>query len=119
MSAEIFRVIASFQGSNGNPLTGADYAITLMDEDRFFDGKLDESALDAEGQANFMIVTADILSLDSMGERTPDLYFIVKQDGKEIFRTGVIPNVDFDVKDPVTGRTNAITRSFGPFRLSE
>ena len=119
MSAEIFRVIAGFQDSSGNPLTGSEYAITLMDEDRFFDGKLDESILDPEGHANFMIATADILSLDSMGERTPDLYFIVKKEGKEIFRTDVIPNVDFDVEDPVTGRTNAITRNFGPFRLPD
>jgi len=117
MPPEIFKVIASFQNSDGKPLTGSEYSVTLMDEDRFFDDKLGGSALDGEGNADFIIFTADILSLDSRGERTPDIYFIVKKDGKEFFRTDVISDVSFDTIDSVTGRANSITQRFGPFRL--
>ena len=117
MPAEIFKVITSFQDADGRPLSGSEYSVTLMDEDRFFDDKLNDSALDPKGNAEFMIYAADIVSIDSMDERTPDLYFIVKKGGKEIFRTDVIPNVDFDAEDPITGRANSTTQTFGPYRL--
>ncbi len=45
MPAKIFKVIASFQDVEGNPLNGPDYAVTLMDEGRFFDDKLSDSTL--------------------------------------------------------------------------
>jgi len=119
MSSGIFKVIASFETSNGRPLTGAKYSVALRDKDRFFDDKLGETALDSEGVAEFIVSAVDILSFDSLGETTPDLYFIVKESGKDIFRSEVFDEVDFEAKDPVTGRPKGLTKSFGPFRVPD
>jgi hypothetical protein len=119
MTAEIFKVIASFKRPNGSALTGSKYTVTLMDEDRFFDDKLGDSPLDTNGEAPFLIYTADIVSIDSPDERTPDIYFVVKSDGREIHRTDVIRNVSFDGTDAVTGRPDATTQTFGPFEVPE
>ncbi len=117
MASEMFKVIADFKDPNGEPLSGSEYSVTLMDEDRFFDDKLGASPLSDAGTAEFLVAVADILSLDSSGERTPDLYFVVRRDGKEIFRSDVFAEVDFDVKDPVTGRAKGLTKEFGPFTV--
>jgi hypothetical protein len=119
MPADVFRVIGSFEDANGEPLTGADYTVRLLDKDRFFDDKLGASSLDVNGMAEFLVFPADIVSIDSPGERTPDLYFVVSKGDREIFRSEVFPNVNFDQPDPVTGRPDALTRSFGPFRVSQ
>ncbi len=117
MAAEMFKVIATFQDSDGSPLSGPDYLVRLIDEDRFFDDKLGSSGLDADGTAEFLIAVADILSFDSPGERTPDLYFVLSKDGREVFRSEVFSEVDFDARNPVTGRADSLTKSFGPFRV--
>lgn len=119
MTAAIFKVIASFKRPNGSALTGPQYTVTLMDEDRFFDDKLGASPLDTNGEATFLVFTADIVSIDSPNERTPDIYFVVKNDGREIHRTEVRPNVNFEGTDAVTGRPNATTQSFGPYEVAE
>lgn len=117
MPAEMFKVIATFQDESGKPLTGPGYVVKLRDKDRFFDDKLGASSLSPEGEAEFLVFAADIRSIDSPRERTPDLYFIVTQDEHEIFRSEVFPNVEFDTVDPVTGRPDSLTRTFGPFRI--
>jgi hypothetical protein len=118
MSSEIFKVIAEFTDADGKPLSGDDYAVTLLDEDRFFDDKLGEAQLNAEGVAEFLITVADILSFGSAGERTPDLYFVVRKGGSEVFRSKVFDEVDFDAIDPVTGRSKSLTKRFGPFQVA-
>ena len=119
MPADVFKVIASFQDADGNPLAGDDYTVRLLDKDRFFDDKLGASPLDATGVAEFLIFVADIVSIDSPGERTPDIYFVVRKGDREIFRSAVFPDVNFDQTDPVTGRPDALTKSFGPFRVMQ
>jgi hypothetical protein len=119
MPAEMFKVIATFVNAAGEPLTGDEYRVLLRDRDRFFDDKLGASKLDTSGTAEFLIFTVDILSFDSVGERTPDLYFIVERNGREVHRTRVFDDVDFDIDDPVTGRPKSLTRTFGPFSVSE
>ena len=118
MSAGIFKVIGKFNDQDGYPLTGSDYEVALLDEDRYFDDKLGVTTLSPEGEAEFLITVADILSIDSAGETTPDLYFVVRKDGKEIFRSEVFAEVDFQEKDPVTGRAKGLTKAFGPFRVA-
>ena len=118
MPAEMFRVIATFTDENGAPLTGGDYSVTVMDDDKYFDDKLGSKPLSPDGTAEFLITVADILSIDSAGERTPDLYFVVKKGGEEVFRSEVFAEVDFDAKDPVTGRAKGLTKAFGPFVVS-
>lgn len=115
MSAEIFKVIVKFTDEAGTPLSGSDYSVTLMDDDKYFDDKLGSQPLTIDGTAEFLVAVADILSFDSSGERQPDLYFVVRKDGEEVFRSEVFQEVDFDAKDPVTGRAKGLTKSFGPF----
>ena len=117
MPAEMFKVIASFTDESGSPLTGDDYSVVVMDEDKYFDDKLGSKPLGGDGTAEFLIAVADILSFDSAGERTPDLYFVVMKDGKEVFRSEVLAEVDFDAADPVTGRPKGLTKEFGPFAV--
>jgi hypothetical protein len=119
MPADMFKVIATFTDESGAPLTGSDYSVTLMDDDKYFDDKLGSQGLSPEGKAEFLVAVADILSFDSAGERTPDLYFVVKKDGKEVFRSEVFQEVDFDAKDPVTGRAKGLTKAFGPFVVAQ
>ena len=111
----MFKVIATFTDESGQPLTGSDYSVVVMDDDKFFDDKLGARPLGPDGTVEFLIAVADILSIDSAGERTPDLYFVVRKDGKEVFRSDVFEEVDFDAKDPVTGRPKGLTKTFGPF----
>ena len=75
--------------------------------------------MDPDGAAGFMVFAADILSFDSLGERTPDLYFVFHKNGDEIFRSEIFAEVDFEVEDPVTGRAKGLTRSFGPFQVHD
>jgi hypothetical protein len=118
MSSGIFRVIGKFTDEGGEPLTGGDYEVALRDKDKYFDDKLGTAALSPDGEAEFLFSAADILSIDSAGETTPDLYFVVRKNGKEIFRSEVFAEVDFEGKDPVTGRAKGLTKAFGPFQVS-
>ena len=115
--AEMFKVIVSFTDVDGAPLTGDEYSVIVMDEDKYFDDKLGAKSLGPDGKAEFLIAVADIHSFDSHSERTPDLYFVLKRDGAEVFRSEVYPNVDFDALDPVTKRPKGLTKAFGPFAV--
>jgi hypothetical protein len=117
MPADLFKVVVSFQDSDGKPLTGSGYEVRLFDRDRLFDDKLGSSALRADGTAAFLFSVADIFSFDSPAERKPDIYFILQKDGEEVFRSEVFSQVDFDAVDPVTGRPKGMTKEFGPFRI--
>ncbi len=117
MTADLFRVIARFENAEGRPFFGSEYEVSLLDKDRLFDDKLGATSLSADGTAEFLFSVADIFSIDSLGERTPDIYFVVTENGNEIFRSEVFPEVDFDATDPVTGRKDNLTREFGPFRV--
>ena len=117
MESGIYKVIATFENAQGEPLTGAAFSAGLRDKDMFFDDKLGVSTLNDEGAAHFVFSPTDIISIDSIGEETPDLYFILWREGEEIFRSEVFENVDFQAKDPVTGRQDDLTKSFGPFRV--
>lgn len=119
MSSGLFNVIVAFEDSNGNPLTGPEYSVRLYDKDRFFDDKLGKARLDPGGRVSFLINVADIKSIDSLDERTPDLYFVLEKDETEIFRSEVFENVNFEIENPVTGRADGLTKSFGPFRVEK
>lgn len=118
MPAEMFKVIARFQDADSRPLTGPEYTAWVMDRDRLVDDNLGSSPLNADGEAEFLIYSADIVSVDSPGERWPDLYFVLLREDREVFRSEVFENLVFDAPDEVTGRPDELTRSFGPFRVT-
>ena len=117
MTADLFRVIARFENAEGRPFFGSEYEVSLLDEDRLFDDKLGATSLSEDGTAEFLFSVADVLSVDSVGERTPDIYFVITENGNEVFRSEVFPDVNFDATNPVTGRKDNLTREFGPFRV--
>lgn len=118
MPADLFKVIASFENAEGQPFYGSEYRVTLLDRDRVLDDKLGSSSISEDGTAEFLFSTADVFSIDSPGERTPDIYFVITENGNEVFRSEVFSEVDFDTTDPVTGRHDVVTRAFGPFRVT-
>ena len=58
------------------------------------------------------LLDKDRLFDDKLGATT------IREDGNEVFRSEVFPEVSFDATDPVTGRQDNLTREFGPFRVS-
>ena len=118
MTAELFKVIARFENAEGRPFFGSEYKVSLLDQDRLFDDKLGATSISEDGTAEFLFSAADVLSFDSIGERTPDIYFVITEHGNEVFRSEVFPEVNFDATDPVTGRMDNLTREFGPFRVT-
>ncbi len=118
MTADLFRVIARFENAEGRPFCGSEYEVSLLDRDRLFDDKLGTVSIGEDGTAEFLFSVADVFSLDSPGERTPDIYFVITENGNEAWRSEVFPDVNFDASDPVTGRTDNLTREFGPFRVT-
>ena len=118
MTADLFRVIARFENAEGRPFFGSEYEVMLLDEDRWFDDKLGTKPISEDGTAEFLFSVADVLSIDSAGERTPDIYFVIVENGNEVWRSEVFANVNFDAPDPVTGRKDNLTREFGPFRVT-
>ena len=118
MPADLFRVIAKFENAEGRPFFGSEYEVSLLDRDRLFDDKLGSTSLSEDGTAEFLFSVSDVFSIDSLGERTPDIYFLVTENNNEVFRSEIFPEVDFDATDPVTGRQEALTREFGPFRVT-
>ncbi len=113
-----YRVHARFEDATGAPLRGAAYKVKLYDKDPLKDDFLGESALDETGTAAFTFTSLHVKSVDSPGETKPDLYFVVEREGKEIFRSPVHPDVDFEKEDPVSKRKTSLTQEFGPFRLA-
>jgi hypothetical protein len=117
MTADLFKVIARFENAEGRPFFGSEYKVMLLDRDRLFDDKLGSTSLSEDGTAEFLFSASDILSIDSIGERRPDIYFVITENNNEVFRSAIFPGVDFDATDPVTGRKNELTKAFGPFRV--
>jgi len=118
MPADLFKVVARFENAEGRPFFGSEYKVTLLDSDRLFDDKLGASSLSEDGTAEFLFSSSDMFSVDSPGERTPDIYFVITENDNEVFRSEIFPEVDFDAADPVTGRQENVTREFGPFRVT-
>ena len=118
MPADLFKVIARFENAEGRPFFGSEYKVSLLDSDRLLDDKLGSTSLNEDGTAEFLFSASDVFSIDSLGERTPDIYFVIKEHGNEVFRSEIFPEVDFDATDPVTGRQDNTTKEFGPFRVT-
>ncbi|MCF6262436.1 MAG: hypothetical protein L3J24_02465 [Xanthomonadales bacterium] len=119
-SSGLFRVIVSFTGADGSALSSGRWTVKVKDQDPLRDATLAEGLLEKDGSAGLLISVSDISSLDSPGERTPDLYFILYRDGKKVLTTEVHKNVEFEKVDPITGRaTGSTTQSFGPYVVTD
>jgi Mlc titration factor MtfA (ptsG expression regulator)/Zn-finger nucleic acid-binding protein len=104
--------------AGGEPLSGAGgrYSVKLFDKDVFVDDKLGEPRLDAEGRVRCTFDLYDVASADSPQEQKPDLYLVVYEGEKEIFRTPVFQNLDFRPK-PGGGGATPVTHDLGTFKV--
>ena len=113
----LFCAIVQFIDGSGAPISGPGWRARVFDRDILMDDKLGDVRVDDEGKATFLLPVADIKSLDSPGERTPDLYFRLFHNGKEVFRSEVIEDVDFESLHHVSGDPVSLTREFGPYQV--
>lgn len=109
----LFCAIIRFTNLKGEPLAGPEWTVEAVDEDPLADDDLGTSTLDANGEGRVFIAVADISSIDSPAERNPDLYFVLRHYGTEVYRTPVRHQVDFESLDPVTGGAKHLTQDFG------
>lgn len=70
------------------------YTIQLMDKDPVKDDLLGSTNADRNGKVYFQVNPDDFKSVDSFAEKLPDLYLLVLEDGKELFRSPVANDVD-------------------------
>ena len=113
----LFCAIAVFVDQSGKPLSGDGWKASVSDQDVILDDFLGVADVDKEGRATFLLSVADIMSIDSPGERNPDLYFTLFHDDVEVFRSKVSRDVDFESLDKVSGDPVRITQEFGPFQV--
>lgn len=114
----LFRVIVRFENHRGEPLGGRDWTVELRDEDPLADGVLGRATLDDDGAAGILFSVADVQSPDSPGERRPDLYFVLFHYGREVYRSRVEYDVDFEALDPVSGEPDRLTQDFGTIQVN-
>ena len=114
----LFCAIVKFEDETGNPLPGNGWSVDARDQDPLLDDCLGSAEVDENGEARIFISVSDIMSVDSIGERNPDLYFTLYRNEREMFRSDVVEDVDFEALDPVSGDPVKITREFGPYRVS-
>ena len=112
--SKMIRVIAQFSHkSDGTPITGQEYVAKLYDKDILLDDEMGESYPDSKGRIDILCPLALASSFDSPGEQKPDLYFVLLENGKEIFRSHVFKNVDFLGDNPSAG----LRQDLGEFRV--
>lgn len=113
-----YRVIAHFQGEDRRPLQSGEYQVHLLDRDPISDDALGSCTLAPGGIATFEFSKADFRSIDSPLESRPDLYFVVTQGDRELLRTDLHPNVEFDKRHATAADPRVWQRAFGPFIVS-
>ena len=91
MNIEV-RVLLIAKGTDA-PVTGKEYSVRLFDKDIFDDDFLGTSALNKKGQAKFKITEKHFAGFAKLDEK-PDFYFVVYKNGKQIFKSRVMKNLD-------------------------
>ena len=116
-SSGLFLAIVRFTDTQGIALSGGHWTVEAWDADPLKDDHLGRSTLDEHGEGRIIIAVADVISIDSPGERNPDLYFVLKHHGREVYRTPVQFDVNFEELNPVTGLADRLTQDFGTIQV--
>ena len=103
--------------SGGKPVTGEEYRIWLYDKDIVEDDKMGEGMLNEDGRFDITCDLANASSIDSPGERKPDLYCILLKNGHEIYRSKVFKNSQPFVKSPFSRKKKGIILYLGTFEI--
>jgi len=112
------KLIARFVNAHtGKAMVDPDVGARIYDRDPVSDEFLAESRLSADGEAEWLFSLSAAGSLDSPGERRPDIYVELEKAGAVFFQTPVKFNMDFDTRDPVSGESRGQTRFLGVFHV--
>lgn len=99
MIAKINAEIKSTQSPNFSGMIAE-----LRDADPVSDDLLATATVQSTGKAEFLFDTEDVASGDSPFEKRPDLYLLIKDsNGSPIFRSAILPDIDFEKRDPISG----------------
>ena len=75
------------------PLTGDAYKFRLFDKDVFDDDYIGESGLDSNGVGKIKFNQAAFGDIANL-ETTPDLYFVLVNNGVQIFESKIMEDID-------------------------
>jgi hypothetical protein len=90
-------VTAKFVNKNtGLPLNDSKYEFQLFDEDLIKDDVLGFCTLNSNGEVKLSFDIKKIRSFDSPMETRPDLWFSLSDGTKEIYKSDVLKNLDFE-----------------------
>lgn len=116
----IAKLIARFiLARTGLPLADGGVTARIYDRDALSDDFLAESRLSEEGEAEWLFPVSAAASLDSPGERCPDVYVELDKGGDVFFQSTVVENIDFFQRDPVSGEHRGRTHFLGTFQVDE
>jgi hypothetical protein len=91
------------------------FTVQFFDKDVLVDDFLAEKTPDAEGKVKVSFGTALIDSKDSPGEELPDLYFKVIVDGKEVYKSGWLKDVEAKSEVAEFDLLDGLVVDFGTF----
>lgn len=114
----IYKLIARFvHHEDGKPFSGERFTVRFFDRDAIKDDLLGESSLSSSGEASILTTTGSFgVGGPLAAERRPDLYCVVCEDGKPIFRTPVSWNVPVQEPHKVSKQATH-THDIGTFRV--
>ncbi|HEX2838471.1 MAG TPA: hypothetical protein VHN77_10120 [Phycisphaerales bacterium] len=114
----IIKLTARFaHADSGKPLTGEGLTVRFCDRDTVKDDVLGESLLSPDGRAEIVTTTGSFHSGLAFGERRPDLYCVVCDHGKPVFRTPVAWDTKVAERSKTTGQT-MLTHDLGTFKYT-
>ena len=115
----LIKITATFIDSNTNqPMTGEEYSVKLFDEDPLLDDFLGKGTLDKNGKTEIIFNLSKIDSIDSPGEKKPDLYLILYKNDDPKFRSKVFRNVNLIQGTADNDPDMVIEKDLGVFKLA-
>jgi hypothetical protein len=121
MAEQLLRIHARFvHAGTGQPVVEPRLRVRFLDHDAFGDDILGESGLDGNGEAAVTSSTSRFRSglVGSLGtvvgEKRPDLFCEVREDGKPVYRSKIAWDVPVGREDPVT-KQPLLTIDLGTF----
>lgn len=89
-------IIRFIEKGTDEPLTGDMYTVRLFDKDLFDSEFLGESGLDANGYSKISFNHSAFANFANL-EAFPDIYFTLYKEGKVLYKSKVIEDIDLSV----------------------
>lgn len=84
---------------SGQPIASDGTVVKLYDKDIITDDFLGECKVNEDGIIQISFHRSDFSTSDSLGEKHPDLYFLVFKYGAQLYKSKVMHN--FNLDDPI------------------